>query len=252
MEYLNECGGGLAQVADPLPETAPSAKGVTEEGVTPSSDEKPDISKATDSEKKASKDAAITQLLEICTVNNIEINEHLRRAILGEELYNEAEAKAIRRETFASRQNVLSALCDQQDDDVEASLRNETSITKEIRSKMEQFKVSGHSFEVRIKNGSYVVESEVLPAGSGAGQQHIPTVSNSGGFYKLSQALKRLTATGSMKPKTETKTIMEGVNLLLEEGKMYLILGAPGCGKSTCEFVGHQKGEMEAVMCLIK
>jgi ABC-type multidrug transport system fused ATPase/permease subunit len=191
-----------------------------------------DISKATESERAASKDAAITQLLEICSVNNIEINEHLRRAILGEELFNEAEAKAIRRETFASRENVLSALCQQQIDDIETSLREDT-ITKEIRTKMEQFKISGQSFEVRIKNGSYVVESEVAPSGNAAGKQHIPTVSNAGGFYRLSQSLKRLVSTGSMKATTETKTIMEGVNLVLEEGKMYLILGAPGCGKST-------------------
>jgi len=28
---------------------------------------------------------------------------------------------------------------------------------------------------------------------------------------------------------------MEGVNLVLEEEMMYLVLGAPGCGKSTCK-----------------
>ena len=48
--------------------------------------------------------------------------------------------------------------------------------------------------------------------------------------------MKRLSTTGTLKQKTQKKVIMEGVNLKLEQGKMYLILGAPGCGKSTCEF----------------
>lgn len=87
------------------------------------------------------------------------------------------------------------------------------------------------SFEVRVKGGGYTVESPVAPAGKKAGQQHIPTVTNSGGFYKCGQALRRLVTSGSMKQATETKVIMSDVNLVLEEGKMYLILGAPGCGK---------------------
>ena len=49
--------------------------------------------------------------------------------------------------------------------------------------------------------------------------------------------MRRMFTTGKAKPNVETKTIMEGINLVLEEGKMYLILGAPGCGKSTRKYL---------------
>ena len=77
---------------------------------------------------------------------------------------------------------------------------------------------------MRIKNGSYTVESAVGPSVKGDGQQHIPTVTNTGALFKCGQTMRRL-LTCSAKQKNETKIIMEGINLVLEEGKMYLILG---------------------------
>jgi len=189
---------------------------------------------ATASEIAASKDKAIANLLEIVAQNNISINENLRRAILGEELYNEAECKAIRRQTFSKRESVLGALVRSHTDEVSSSA-TETAIAKEIREMLDKGKGLEKKFELRIKDGSYTVDAPVLPSGDKPGEQHIETVTNSGACYKLTQAMKRLTTTGKLKQKTESKTIMEGVNLVLEEGKMYLILGAPGCGKSTCE-----------------
>jgi len=189
---------------------------------------------ATDEEIAISKDKAIANLLEIVAQNNISINENLRRAILGEELYNEAECKAIRRQTFSKRESVLGALVRSHTDEVSSSA-TETAIAKEIREMLDKGKGLEKKFELRIKDGSYTVDAPKLPSGDKPGEQHIETVTNSGACYKLTQAMKRLTTTGKMKQETESKTIMEGVNLVLEEGKMYLILGAPGCGKSTCE-----------------
>ena len=191
---------------------------------------------ATASEIAESKEKAIANLLEIVAQNNISINENLRRAILGEELYNEAECKAIRRQTFSKRESVLGALVRSHTDDVSSSV-TETAIAKEIREMMEAGKTLEKKFELRIKDGSYTVDAPVLPSGDKPGQQHIETVANSGACYKLTQAMKRLKTTGKLKQETESKTIMEGINLVLEEGKMYLILGAPGCGKSTCEYI---------------
>ena len=175
---------------------------------------------ATQSQITASKDAAIANLLEIVAANNIEINDNLRRAILGEELYNEAECKATRRQTFSKRQSVLTALVQSHATDVEAE---ETDIAKEIRETIGRVKRKDASFEVRIKNGSYTVKSPVMQTGKKPGQQHIPTVTNSGAIYNCWQAMKRLLTSGKLKQESETKVIMDGVNLFLEEGKMYLV-----------------------------
>ena len=192
------------------------------------------LQNATSEQIAASKDAAIANLLEIVAANNIQINENLRRAILGDELYNEAECKTSRRETFSKRESVLGALVRSHSEEVSASI-TETAIGKEIREKLTSVKVKDKSFELRIKNGSYTVTAPVLPSDDAPGKQHIATVANSGGGYKCVQAMKRLFTTGKIKQLTEEKVIMDGVNLALEEGKMYLILGAPGCGKSTRE-----------------
>ena len=183
----------------------------------------------------ASRDAAIANLLEIVAENNIQIDDHLRRAILGEELYNETSTsstttKATRRKSFSKRESVLKALARSHASDVEAE---QTEIAKEVRDQLAKIKRKDASFEVRIKNGSYAVNSPVVPLGKAPGQQHIDTVTNTGGIHDLAQAMRRLVTTGKWKQETEQKIIMEDINLVLEEGKMYLILGAPGCGKST-------------------
>ena len=196
--------------------------------ITPSN-----LQNATSEQIAASKEAAIANLLEIVAANNIQINENLRRAILGEELYNDS---ASRRETFSKRESVLGALVRTHTEEVSTSV-TETAIGQEIREKLTSVKVKDKSFELRIKNGSYTVNAPVLPSGDAPGKQHIETVVNSGGGYKCVQAMKRLFTTGKLKQLTEEKVIMDGVNLALEEGKMYLILGAPGCGKSTREYI---------------
>ena len=185
---------------------------------------------ATESEIHLSREKAVNNLLEICAQNNINVNESLRHAILGDELCDEAENKAIRLETHNKRVSLLSELVRSRQE--EHLLEEETELIKDLRSKMERLKRRDASFEVRIKDGSYKVETPVGSSGK-AGVQHIATVTNAGCVNRMEQAVRSLLATGSCKQTTEEQTIMEGVNLVLEESKMYLVLGAPGCGKST-------------------
>jgi ABC-type multidrug transport system fused ATPase/permease subunit len=181
-----------------------------------------------------SQEKAVKNLLEICAQNNINVNESLRRAILGKELdKNEWENKTIRRKTYSTRASLLGELVRSHQE--EYLLEEETELIKDLRSKMERLKLRDASFEVRIMDGSYMVETPVESSGK-AGVQHIATVSNSGFVFRMGQAVRRLLATGSCKQTTEEKTIIEGVNLVLEAGKMYLVLGAPGSGKSTRKY----------------
>jgi len=64
-------------------------------------------------------------------------------------------------------------------------------------------------------------------------KSHIPTVTNTSTLSTLLSSIKRCVTTGTCRRPYETKVIMKDINLVFEEGKMYLILGAPGCGKST-------------------
>lgn len=65
-------------------------------------------------------------------------------------------------------------------------------------------------------------------------KQKIATVFNSSPVYAVLQRLKRLSQGKIIERlRTEKRQVMEGVNLIFEPGKMYLILGAPRSGKST-------------------
>ena len=177
-----------------------------------------------------SREMAIKTLLEKCGQNNIDINENLRRSILGEELFDEAENKVIRRDTFHKRQSILSELVRSRKESEILEEQDDVELIRELRSKYEVLKRRNVSFEVRIKDGSYKVEVPIQQEGNG-GSQHIATVTNAGFVPRMMAALRNSQNTGSFKS-YETKTIMEGVNLVLEAGKMYLILGGPGSGKS--------------------
>lgn len=194
----------------------------------------------TKSELAQSQEKAIKTLLDKCAQNNISINENLRRAILGEELFNEAENKVIRRETYHKRQSLLTELVKSRKesenyDDNEnnaANAADDVELIRELRSKYEILKRQNVSFEVRIKDGSYKVEVPIAQEGGKGGVQHIATVTNAGVVPRMMTHVQNSRKTGSFKSH-ETKTIVEGINLVLDAGKMYLVLGGPGSGKST-------------------
>ena len=191
---------------------------------------RPDLRDATKSENELSREKAINILLEICAHNNINVDEDLRRALLSQEMNSKVENKVDRRSKYDTRQSLLGGLVKSHQE--EHLLEEDSEPIRDLRSKLERAKRHNAPFEVRIKDGSYKVKTPVGPSVE-AGRQHIATVANAGCAYRLREAYRRLLATGSCKQVTEDKIIMEGINLVLEGGKMYLILGAPGCGKST-------------------
>ena len=83
--------------------------------------------------------------------------------------------------------------------------------------------------QVRVQNGSYTVVKHVDPRASGRSVDNVVSASI---CYKLYDTVVRMiTSGGSGKLRVE-KAIMQKVNLCLETGKMYLVLGAPGSGVS--------------------
>lgn len=199
----------------------------------------------TKSELAQSQEKAIKSLLDKCAQNNVSINENLRRAILGEELFNESENKVNRRETYHKRLSLLTELVksrqeseisiyDDENNAANASA-DDVELMRELRSKYEILKRQNVSFEVRIKDGSYKVEVPIAPEGGKGGVQHISTVTNAGVVPRMMTAVQNSRKTGSFKS-YETKTIVEGINLVLDAGKVYLVLGGPGSGKSTRKF----------------
>ena len=199
----------------------------------------------TKSELAQSQEKAIKALLDKCAQNNVSINENLRRAILGEELFNESENKVNRRETYHKRLSLLTELVksrqeseisiyDDENNAANASA-DDVELMRELRSKYEILKRQNVSFEVRIKDGSYKVEVPIAPEGGKGGVQHISTVTNAGVVPRMMTAVQNSRKTGSFKS-YETKTIVEGINLVLDAGKVYLVLGGPGSGKSTRKF----------------
>jgi hypothetical protein len=167
---------------------------------------------------------ALSHLLKICAENNLSINPHLRKAILGEELYNQSictkNGGSLSRTSLSKRESLLGSLIASHLTEVEGEELGQTA--REVREKMEVFENTNISIEARVVDGRYEVK---LPPSSSKGR--IETVASSGALMKLGKRLGDMLICKE-KPKEETKVIMEGVNLYLEEGKMYLVLGAPG------------------------
>ena len=177
-------------------------------------------SNLTSSALSSSQASAISHLLKICAENNVSINEHLRQAILGKELYDEATCGCVSRKSLSERESLLGSLIASNLTDREDELG---ATAHAIRDQMDLMENKNISVEARVKDGKYAV---TVPAASKGGG--IPTVGNTGAVAKLTKRMGELLQGKERQAKEETKVIMEGVNLCLEEGKMYLILGAPG------------------------
>ena len=135
-----------------------------------------------------------------------------------------------------------------------AEFENEDPIIKEVRETYAALGFFRNKYDVRITDGSYVVTNAVTEDKDdgfvdeeGAGgkkaeenKPHIDTMASSNRMLQLSKRLARGCKTGdfSSGTKMEETIIMEGVNLRLESGKMYLVLGAPG-ESSVVMYEGH-------------
>lgn len=124
-------------------------------------------------------------------------------------------------ETLSRRESLLGSLIASHMTDVEEEGLGETA--RKVREKMDALENTDISIEARIKDGKYAV---TVPVSSNGGR--IETVATSGAMVKLAKKMGDMFKGKNKGPKEETKVIMEGVNLYLEEGKMYLVLGAPG------------------------
>jgi ABC-type multidrug transport system fused ATPase/permease subunit len=88
--------------------------------------------------------------------------------------------------------------------------------------------------ETHIDSFSYVV-----PVDDGAGK--IRTVYNSSALYRVVRLVKRLWAgepgfrrsSGAAAANAKVKTVLDRIDLVIEPGKAYLLLGSPGSGRST-------------------
>ena len=214
----------------------------------------------------ADKEEAITKLLEICEASNIDVDDKIRHALLSSSssgnrdtnrstinrnrnINNEQTTtnKAKRmstmadnaRRTFRTRETILGALVRRRKLEQRNESSPEADIIREIGQTLGVAGKRSHPFEVRIKDGSYSVKLpsvEGEKCGNQQQQQFIPTVTNSRTLMKMARAIWGLVTSGRYQRSTdETKSVLEGINLYLEGGKTYLVLGAPGSGKSTCE-----------------
>ena len=174
----------------------------------------------------ASQQQALSKLLSICSNNNVPIHPNLRLAILGEELYEESVHKgSVSRDGLSKRESLLGSLVASHQTELEEEYLSDTA--RKIREKIDLLERNDVSIEARVVDGKYEVR---VPVSSKKG---IETVASGGGLVKLAQHIRDMFKGGEQEANEETKVIMEGINLFFEEGKMYLVLGAPGCGKST-------------------
>lgn len=101
-----------------------------------------------------------------------------------------------------------------------------------LQEKMKEYSalVSSFPIEIRIENLSFAVPCTEAST-------KITTVYNSSFVYKVMSAFKNLTGGGSQTNDTKkvsyTKHVLDSISLSLKPGKMYLVLGPPGSGKSS-------------------
>lgn len=139
------------------------------------------------------------------------------------------------RRTFSKRETIIGALVRRRKLEQRDEISPEADLIREISKTIGVAGKCSFPFEVRIKNGSYTVKSSAAVIGDKVGEQYIPTVTNSMALIKMVRAVYDFLISGDYHRKTETKSVMDGINLYLEGGKSYLVLGAPGSGKSTCK-----------------
>lgn len=126
--------------------------------------------------------------------------------------------------------------------DKRTSIQEEDETVKLMKEILSKLQSRPPNFSLRVKNGSYKITNyhEEDPATAattqattgGRAKQKIATVRSESPLFKLQKFIVKCLK-GELKPYKEQVTIMDQINLALEPGKMYLVLGAPGSGKSS-------------------
>ena len=181
------------------------------------------------------KEEAVKKILEMCDAHDIGVDDAIRRSLLLNQQEEKEEEEGTDttphpppRRAFSKRETILGSLVRNHHLERSVESSQENDIIREIRQMIEKGSAGKLPFEVRVRDGSYTVELPAVPPGAEkkGGKQSIPTVANSGPFYKMLHH-------GCRKREMVTTVVMEGINLCLEGGKTYLVLGGPGSGKST-------------------
>jgi ABC-type cobalamin/Fe3+-siderophores transport system ATPase subunit len=114
----------------------------------------------------------------------------------------------------------------------------EDPTVKEFKQILESLQSAPPNFSLRVKNGSYKITNyydydpdKVVVDGKRV-KQKIATVRTESVLYKLKKLVTKCFK-GELKPYKKESIILDQINLSLEPGKMYLVLGAPGSGKSS-------------------
>ena len=121
-----------------------------------------------------------------------------------------------------------------------ASVAADDETVQFIKETLAKLKSRPPNFSLRVKNGSYKITNYYdhdphATKNAGAGgrvKQKIATVRSESPIFKLKNWIVKCIK-GELKPHKEEVTILDQINLALEPGKMYLVLGAPGSGKSS-------------------
>jgi ABC-type multidrug transport system fused ATPase/permease subunit len=186
----------------------------------------------------------------------VDVPEDLRAALLGEEVVKHMNDDE---EDGAKPVIILHSLLSSRASEI--AEMDEDELVKEIRMVHEKlWGQDPRQYECRVVNGSYTVtkvsendvkfpnvahiasatlrrsphgEQEEEESGPQRATQRIETVATASPINKIFGRMARSVYTGGNAMKKETKVIAEGINLRFEAGKMYLILGLPGSGKST-------------------
>lgn len=174
------------------------------------------------------------------------VPDKLRADLLGEEYEEEEEAEKV---------PLLSSLCEEHRKSVEKyEEEDDIKLVGEIKQVFQELKMERANIEARVVDGSYTVtnyfedEGVVVNSDNNTGDEEegggaqkkrkpkVDTVYNVSAVSRILNTIKKVVRTGScksVKKRSETKAILEGVNLRFQPGKQYLVLGAPGSGKST-------------------
>jgi hypothetical protein len=161
----------------------------------------------------------------LCTRNELEIPAHLKQSLLVESKLEEVQGKP----GVLTVKDLLQEL--KPEESVEL-----VSLTEEITALQKKLKAEPPNFDLRVKDGSYTVnqyceedvfekKEEEQADGPRRAKQKIKTVKNQSPFYKIFTCLVGCVKNkGDIKQKKVERVIMDGVNLVFEPGKMYLVL----------------------------
>jgi ABC-type multidrug transport system ATPase subunit len=153
-------------------------------------------------------------------------NDKVERSILSEPVTVTIVEKSMlmRRESDASG-TVAVQLTKEQKEDVKKT----SEALKTVQTKMEEYHANvGADFpiEIRMDHLTYSVPITL-------GANKIRTVYNSSGIYVIVKFFKGVRHGYTNEERKGTKIILDDISIVLRPGKMYLVLGPPGSGKST-------------------